>query len=137
MAGSAPYDAVLALKERGLMLLDWAETELSALVTLDEDRAWPAVEDFLSSANDFKTRHLIAKLTPERKRATIRKWIERGRSITGMQTISSNSYWKQDLRKPTATNCSTDRGACKGVPLETRGQGWISQENSNRAESER
>ena len=51
---------------------------MSALVTLDEDRASPAVEDFLSSANDFKTRHLIAKLTPERKRATIRKWIERG-----------------------------------------------------------
>jgi serine/threonine protein kinase len=77
-ADSAAYDTVVSLKERSLLVLDWSETELSALVAIDEDRAWPAVQDFLSTANDFRTRHLISKLSAERQRLMTRQWIERG-----------------------------------------------------------
>jgi serine/threonine protein kinase len=72
------YDAVVSLKERNLLVLDWSETELSFLVVIDEDRAWPAVQEFLKTANDFRSRHLISRLSAQRRRMMTRQWIEKG-----------------------------------------------------------
>jgi hypothetical protein len=72
------YDTVVSLKERGLLALNWTETELLALVMIDEDRAWPSVQAYISGNDGFQLERLINALSPERKRVAVQSWVEKG-----------------------------------------------------------
>jgi serine/threonine protein kinase len=78
MSGTEAYDAVLDLRKRGLLLVDWTETDLEALVAIDEERAWPEVETLLAGRDDFRIQHLLPHLSPAKRLALLRGWIERG-----------------------------------------------------------
>jgi hypothetical protein len=48
------------------------------LVVIDEDRAWPAVQEFIASSSGYRLGKLIALLTPERRQIALRAWVEKG-----------------------------------------------------------
>jgi serine/threonine protein kinase len=74
------YDAVVGLRKRERLLLDFTETELALLAEVDEDRAWPQVSSLLSEGNDYKIKQLIQYLSLSRKIDVLRQWINRGAS---------------------------------------------------------
>lgn len=72
------YETVLALNQRELLLLDYAGTELSLLVQIDETRAWPGVKDLVSEGADYKIREVLKHLSPGRSREVIHAWVQHG-----------------------------------------------------------
>lgn len=75
----AAYTAVQAVIARGMLLLDWAETPLSVLASIDEERTWPAVVDFMRSReqNGFRAREIAEVLSTAHKREFLDLWIDR------------------------------------------------------------
>lgn len=74
----AAYDSVVRLKERGLLLLDYGETELAVLAAIDENRAWPEIQALIDGGNDFRIRHMVsAHLSPSHKTTLVKEWVER------------------------------------------------------------
>ncbi len=69
------YDLVLGLVGRGVLLLDWGETELDLLVSIDEDRAWPAVQSLLDKPDNWKLRSLLRHLSPVRQVECMKVWL--------------------------------------------------------------
>jgi hypothetical protein len=78
MQGNEAYDAVLDLRKRGLLLVDWSETDLQVLLAIDEDRAWPEVRALLNGDDDFKIEHVLPLLTAGKRLNLLTGWIERG-----------------------------------------------------------
>src|ERR1035441_8175986 len=77
MQGNEAYEAVLDLRKRGLLLVDWSETDLQVLLAIDEERAWPEVRALLNGDNDFKIEHILPFLTPAKRLSLLTGWIER------------------------------------------------------------
>lgn len=78
LPADAAYEAVLDLKKRDLLLLDYADTELSLLSQIDEARAWPDVERLLLTGSDYKIRQVLRYVTPEHKLELVKGWVRRG-----------------------------------------------------------
>lgn len=78
MVGTEAYDAVLDLRKRGLLLVDWSETDLLALVAIDEERAWPEVETLLAGRDDSRIQHILPHLSPPKRLILLKGWIEVG-----------------------------------------------------------
>jgi serine/threonine protein kinase len=64
LKGTEAFDAVFDLRQRGFLLVDWAETDLEALVPTDEERSWPEVEKLVAEHNDLPIKSLLMHLTP-------------------------------------------------------------------------
>jgi hypothetical protein len=69
------YAAYLRLVSRGLLLLDWAESEIEGLVDLDEDRAWPAVQRLIEEQQEWKLRGVLGHLSSHRQVECINLWL--------------------------------------------------------------
>jgi serine/threonine protein kinase len=82
MQGNEAYEAVLDLRKRGLLLVDWSETDLQVLLAIDEDRAWPEVRALLNGDNDFKIQHILPLLSPTKRLSLLTGWIERDSNYT-------------------------------------------------------
>jgi hypothetical protein len=72
------YDAVLDLRKRGLLLVDWTESDLEVLVAIDEERAWPEVEALLIGHDGFRIQYLLPHLSIPKRLILLKGWIERG-----------------------------------------------------------
>jgi len=82
MQGNEAYEAVLDLRKRGMLLVDWSETDLQVLMAIDEDRAWPEVRALLNGDNDFKIQHILPLLSPAKRLNLLTGWIERDSNYT-------------------------------------------------------
>ena len=72
------YAAVKGVASRGLLLLDWGETPLALLASIDEDRAWPEIVTGVrdGETNGFRARELAQLLSSERLAEFLDLWIE-------------------------------------------------------------
>lgn len=71
------YDLVVSLKDRGVLLLDWVETELELLIAIDESRTWPMIESLIERSENFKLRGVLKHLSPSRQAECLRLWLPR------------------------------------------------------------
>jgi serine/threonine protein kinase len=78
MIGTEAYDAVVDLKKRGLLLVDWAETDFQPLVSIDEERVWPEILLLLDGRDDLRIQHILPALSIEKKVILLAGWIQRG-----------------------------------------------------------
>lgn len=69
------YAAYLRLVSRELLLLDWAESEVEGLVSLDEDYAWPSVQKLIEQQQEWKVRSVLPHLSPTRQTECIKLWM--------------------------------------------------------------
>lgn len=69
------FAVVSDLVSRGLLLLDWAESEVDALVLLDEDKAWPRVLQMIERGENWKLRSVIGKLSARRQLECVTLWL--------------------------------------------------------------
>jgi tRNA A-37 threonylcarbamoyl transferase component Bud32 len=99
MQGNEAYEAVLDLRKRGLLLVDWSETDLQVLLAIDEDRAWPEVRALLNGDNDFKIQHILPLLNPAKRLSLLTGWIER----------DSNYSWYYEDQMRFVIEITTDR----------------------------
>jgi serine/threonine protein kinase len=99
MQGNEAYEAVLDLRKRGLLLVDWSETDLQVLLAIDEDRAWPEVRALLNGDNDFKIQHILPLLNPAKRLSLLTGWIER----------DSNYSWYYEDQMRFVIEIATDR----------------------------
>lgn len=74
----AAYGAVQGVMDRGMLLLDWGETVLVLLASIDEERAWPQVAKGMSdgSLNGFRARELAAVLSVAHQTEFLTLWID-------------------------------------------------------------
>jgi serine/threonine protein kinase len=72
------YDAVQSVMDRGMLLLDWGETALVVLASIDEERAWPEVAKGINdgSLNSFRARELAPVLSVEHQAEFLTSWID-------------------------------------------------------------
>jgi len=77
MQSNEAYEAVLDLRKRGVLLVDWSEAKLQTLLAIDEDRAWPEVKALLNGDNDFEIEHTLPFLTPAKRVDLLAGWIEK------------------------------------------------------------
>jgi serine/threonine protein kinase len=72
------YSAVQRLMDRGMLLLDWGETVLVLLASIDEERAWPEVAKGISdgSVHSFRGRELAAVLSVDHQAEFLTSWID-------------------------------------------------------------
>jgi hypothetical protein len=73
------YAAVQGVADRGLLLLDWGETPLALLASIDEERAWPKVVEEITKGdmNGFRARELAPVLSSEHQTEFLGLWTER------------------------------------------------------------
>jgi serine/threonine protein kinase len=78
----APKDAAYAVVQsamgRGMVLLDWGETVLALLASIDEERAWPDVAKGISDGtlNSFRARELAPVLSVGHQTEFLTFWID-------------------------------------------------------------
>ncbi len=74
----AAYGAVRSVMDRGMLLLDWGETALALLASIDEERAWPDVAKGMNdgSLNSFRARELAPVLSVEHQTEFLTFWID-------------------------------------------------------------
>ena len=82
MQSNEAYDAVLDFRKRGLLLVDWSETDLQILLAIDEERVWPEVRALLNGDNDSKIEHILPLLTPAKRLSLLTGWVEKGPSYS-------------------------------------------------------
>jgi hypothetical protein len=72
------YAAIQGVAARGLLLLDWGETPLALLASIDESRAWPEIVSGIRSgeANGFRARELAQVLSSEHQAEFLNLWTE-------------------------------------------------------------
>ena len=68
------------LADRELLLLDWSETTLDLLVTIDEAKAWPLVREDIPEVSGWMLSRLLPHLSVEHQLDLAREWIRTGRS---------------------------------------------------------
>lgn len=66
------YAAYLRLVSREALLLDWGESEVDGLVSLDEERAWPSIQKLIEQRQEWKVRDVLGHLSPARQVDCIR-----------------------------------------------------------------
>ncbi len=79
---SQAYHAALSLIGQGLILLDWAESDLELLAAIDQDQAWPRIKHSVESDTDFQNSFRIERyvrhLTSPRQVEVMGIWLGRG-----------------------------------------------------------
>jgi serine/threonine protein kinase len=72
------YAVVENVMSRGLLLLNWGETVLTSLASIDQERAWPEVIKGMSSGDlaGFKARELAQVLSGDHQLEFLRLWID-------------------------------------------------------------
>ena len=73
------YAAVQDVVARSLLLLDWGETALALLASIDEERAWPEIVKGIKDGdtNGFRARELAQVLSSEHQAEFVELWLER------------------------------------------------------------
>lgn len=74
----AAYAAARSVMDRGMLLLEWGETVLALLASIDEERAWPEVAKGMNdgSLNSFRARELATVLSVEHQAEFLKFWID-------------------------------------------------------------
>jgi serine/threonine protein kinase len=76
----AAFAAVQDLDRRGLLLLDWAETTLDLLISIDEAKAWPLVRREAPRIRGWTVSRLLPGLSVEHQLDLARDWMRSGGS---------------------------------------------------------
>jgi hypothetical protein len=101
------YPAFADLSARGLILLDWGESELKFLVRIDEDRAWPGMRVLLDARENWKVRGVLPYLSPPRQAECIKLLLPR-----------LDSYYDfEGILKTLQTSAMADRLKLEGLTL--------------------
>lgn len=79
-------EAVLDLAERKLLLLDWEESTLILIVSIDEGIAWPMIRQDVKETRSYQKSQLLPRLTIEHQLDLAREWIR----------TQKGSYWDWD-----------------------------------------
>jgi hypothetical protein len=71
------YAAVQGVMDRGMLLLEWGETALALLASIDEERTWPDVAKGMNdgSLNSFRARELAPVLSVKHQTEFLTFWI--------------------------------------------------------------
>lgn len=61
------YACAEQLRQKGLMLTDWGETDLQVFLAINEERAWPEVKALIGKRQEFSLRHTYPHLSNARR----------------------------------------------------------------------
>lgn len=98
MQGKEVYETALSLRKKGLLLIDWAETDFQVFIVVDEERAWSEIKELLNGDNDLQIEHVLPLLSQKKHLKLLSEWIEKG----------ANSSWHFDDQMRFISNAETD-----------------------------
>ena len=72
------YGVALELRQRGMIFVDWSESDLEVFVSIDEDQAWPEIRALVGRRQDSKIQNLFPHLGPARRTELLFDLVEQG-----------------------------------------------------------